>query len=211
MSSPVSPMASERAAALADEFAAANEDAVAFSRTCSKEDWSVVVPGEEWTVGVVLHHVAEAHAQGLRWISSMACGDGVPATAEEIDRVNAAHAARASEATPGETVALLEEEGARLEAALRGLTDAELDRPAPFGPAGGRVFPTADLAAVMARHVREQPMARISRRGGRREFRRPGPLAARQGRQCGHRAPSRPTRPGACSAGRQGTQCHSPT
>ena len=52
-------------------------------------------------------------------------------------------------------LALLEDNGARLEAVLRELSDEELDRSAPFGPAGGRVLPTVDLAAVPARHTRE--------------------------------------------------------
>jgi hypothetical protein len=148
-------MASERAAALADDFAASNEEAVTFARSCSEEAWMRPVPGEEWTVGVVIHHIAESHDSGARWLAGMARGDGVPDTAEEIDRVNAAHAVRAASATPAETVALLLDLGARLEALLRALSDDELDHSAPFGPAGGRAFPTIDLAAVPARHTRE--------------------------------------------------------
>jgi hypothetical protein len=113
------------------------------------------VPGEEWTVGVVLHHIAEGHAHGVEWLGEMASGRGVSETAEEIDRDNAAHAARAGSVGQVETVALLQTNGSRLEEMLRGLSDEELDRSAPFGPAGGRSFPTVDLAAVPARHTRE--------------------------------------------------------
>ena len=149
-------MTSERAAALADDFAAANAAAVTFARSCGGEGaWMLPVPGEEWTVGVVLHHIAEGHLNIVRWMQEMARGDGVPESAEEIDRVNAAHAVRAASVTPAETVALLQDGGARLEAVLRALSDEELDRSAPFGPAGGRAFPTIDLAAVPARHTRE--------------------------------------------------------
>jgi DinB family protein len=148
-------MASERAAALADDFVAANAEAVTFARSCNEDAWRRPVPGEEWTVGVVVHHIAESHDSGARWLAGMARGDGVPDTAEEIDRVNAAHAVRAASATPAETVALLVDRGDRLEALLRALSDDELDRSAPFGPAGGRAFPTTDLAAVPARHTRE--------------------------------------------------------
>ena len=148
-------MASERAAALADDFAAANEGAVTFARSCSEDAWMRPVPGEEWTVGVVIHHIAESHDSGARWLAGMARGDGVPDTAEEIDRANAAHAVRAASATRAETVALLLDRGDRLEALLRALSDDELDRSAPFGPARGRDFPTIDLAAVPARHTRE--------------------------------------------------------
>ena len=128
---------------------------VAFVRSCSEEQWLLTVPGEGWTVGVVLHHVAEGHQQGLRWLASMAKGDSVANTAEDIDRDNAAHAVRAEGVSVADTLVLLESNGAELETALRALSDEELDRCAPFGPAGGRELPTVDLAAVTARHARE--------------------------------------------------------
>jgi hypothetical protein len=148
-------MATERSGGIADDFAAANSEVVAFVRSCSDGEWLVTVPGEDWTVGVVLHHIAEGHGQGLRWLDSMVRGEGVSDTADEIDRVNAAHAVRAEGIGPAETLALLEANGARLEAALRALTDQDLDRSARFGPAGGRELPTSDLARVTARHARE--------------------------------------------------------
>ena len=148
-------MVSERANALADDFAAANRDALAFARGCTEREWVLSVPGEGWSVGVVLHHIAEGHAHGTRWLEGMAHGDGVGETAEDIDRVNAAHAIRAEAVGPAETMDLLEANGTLLEEALRGLTDEDLDRTAPFGPAGGRRLPTGNLAAVAARHTRE--------------------------------------------------------
>jgi len=148
-------MASERAAALARDFAAANADALAFARACTEGDWAVTVPGEGWTVGVVLHHIAEGHAQGRRWLEAMAGGVGVAESAEDIDRANAAHALDMAAVGPADTVALLEVNGDGLERALRGLSDEDLDRAAPFGPAGGRPLQTGDLAAVAARHTRE--------------------------------------------------------
>jgi uncharacterized damage-inducible protein DinB len=148
-------MASDRAQALADDFARANEEALVFARSCSDEQWTLTVPGEGWTVGVVLHHIAEGHAHGVRWIDDMASGRGVSDTAEGVDRENTAHAVRAESAGPAETVALLQTAGSRLEEALRGLSDEELDRNSAFGPAGGRALPTEQLAAVSARHTRE--------------------------------------------------------
>ena len=148
-------MGSERAAALAADFAAANEDALQFTESCTDADWSRLVPEEGWTVGVVLHHVAEWHAHALDWLGAMTRGDGVPDSAEDVDRINAAHAARAASVGQVETAALLTNNGARMEQALRALSDQELDRLAPFGPAGGRPLPSSDLAAVPARHIRE--------------------------------------------------------
>ena len=148
-------MGSERAAALAEDFAAANADALSFARSCRAEEWAVTVPGEGWSVGVVLHHIAESHADGVRWLRGMACGAGVAESAEDIDRANVAHAVRAEAVGPDQTVALLEANGALMEATLRGLGDEELARRAPFGPAGGRELATEDLAVVPARHTRE--------------------------------------------------------
>ena len=148
-------MSSERGAILGDDFAAANADAIAFARSCSEEEWRVAVPGEDWSVGVVLHHIAEGHGQASRWLQAMSNGEAVPDTADDIDRANAAHAVRAESVDPVETVALLEIRGRELEALLRRLDDEQLDRTAPFGPAGGQVFLCADLAPVTARHTRE--------------------------------------------------------
>jgi uncharacterized damage-inducible protein DinB len=148
-------MTCERSRALADDFAQANEEALAFAGTCTDEQWALTVPNEGWTVGIVLHHIAEGHAHGTRWLEEMASGRGVSESADEIDKENAAHAVRAEATRQAETVALLQVNGSRLEAALRRLSDEELDRAAPFGPAGGRSFPTEELAAVAARHTRE--------------------------------------------------------
>ena len=148
-------MASERASELADDFAAANGEAIGFARSCSEADWALPVPGEGWTVGVVLHHIGEGHSHAYHWLRAMASGEGVAETAEDIDRGNAEHAVRAEDAGSAETVALLEEKGTRLELMLRELSEEDLARTAPFGPAGGQVLPTGDLAPVAARHTRE--------------------------------------------------------
>jgi hypothetical protein len=148
-------MASERSGGLADDFARANAEAVAFAGSCTDEQWALTVPGEGWAVGVVLHHIAEGHAHGVRWLGEMASGRGVTDTGESIDKENAAHAVRAEATRRDETVALLRLNGAQLEEVLRALSDEELDRAAPFGPAGGRSLRTEDLAAVPARHTRE--------------------------------------------------------
>ncbi len=148
-------MASERAGALADDFATANAEATAFVRGCSDDEWNRTVPGEGWSVAVVLHHIAVSHGHGVRWLTDMRSGEGVTDTAEGIDRENAAHAVRMERVGKDETVTLLEQNGAELEEALRSLSEDELDRSAPFGPAGGRALPTEALAAVAARHTRE--------------------------------------------------------
>jgi hypothetical protein len=124
-------------------------------RGCTESEWKTAVPGEGWPVGVVLHHIAVGHGHGVRWLQDMTGGEGVAETAEDIDRDNALHAVRMEAVGRDETLALLERNGALLQSFLRALSDDELDRTAPFGPAGGRAFPVEALAAVCARHTRE--------------------------------------------------------
>jgi DinB family protein len=145
-------MPSERATELADEFAAVNAEIVTFAASCTEAQWQTMVPGEEWPVGVVLHHIAEGHAQGLRWLETMARGEAVTDTQDDIDGRNMEHARRSADIGQAETVQLLEANGALVEAALRRLDDGDLARMAPFGPAGGRSFPVGDFAAVTYQH-----------------------------------------------------------
>jgi hypothetical protein len=84
----------------------------------------------------------------------MVRGDGITDTNDDIDRRNVDHAVRQQDCTVDDTVALLEHNGALLEAALRGLSAGDLDQVAPFGPAGGQPFPAGDFAAVCAGHAR---------------------------------------------------------
>lgn len=146
-------MTSERAVALADEFAAANADVVRFARSCTDAQWRTMVPGEGWPVGVVIHHIAVSYANGRGWLETMIRGDAVTTTRDEIDQVNVEHAADNADVGIPDTVALLESNAATTEALLRGLTDEQLDQLAPFGPADGRSLPTAQLAAVSAQHA----------------------------------------------------------
>jgi hypothetical protein len=147
-------MASDGGAPFADDFAAANAEAIAFALACTDAQWGTTVPGEEWTVGVVLHHIAEGHANGERWLRAMAQGEAVTDTADDIDAKNVEHASRAAAVSQADTATLLAENGARLESVLRSLRDEDLERMAPFGPAE-RPMPTKALAGVAARHVRE--------------------------------------------------------
>jgi hypothetical protein len=147
-------MPEETSAELADDFAAANAEVIAFARSCTPTQWLTPVPGEEWTVGVVIHHIAEGHAQGVRWSTAMVRGDPVVDTVHDIDQRNVDHAERERTCTVARTIALLEENGAQAESVLRSLSADDLVQTAPFGPAGGQVLPAGAFAAVFAGHAR---------------------------------------------------------
>jgi len=146
-------MTSARAAELADNYVAANQEVIAFARSCTDEQWATMVPGEAWPVSVVIHHIAEAHAGAREWLETMVNGDAVTTTMEDIDGRNGEHAIRSSDVSIDDTVALLESNGVLMEAVLRRLTDEDLARTAPFGPANGQPLPVEQLAAVTAGHA----------------------------------------------------------
>jgi hypothetical protein len=91
---------------------------------------------------------------GSALVAVHGAGDGVADTGDDIDRHNVTHAEQWSDVSVADTVALLRDNGQRTEALLRALTDEELDRTAPFGPAGSQLFPVAQLAAVASGHPR---------------------------------------------------------
>jgi hypothetical protein len=146
-------MPSERAIALAEEFVASNDAVVAFAQSCDDVQWVTMVPGEDWPVGVVIHHIAEGHAQMAHWLTAMVAGDGVPDTNDDIDGRNVTHAERSATVSIAETVALLQENSRQIETFIRQLSDEELDRTAPFGPAGGQSLPVFQLVSASFGHA----------------------------------------------------------
>ncbi len=142
------------AAEMADDVEAANEEAIAFAAGCSDAQWSAVVPGEQWPVGVVLHHIAGGHELMIGWLGRARRGEEIATTAAEIDDDNARHARDYAGVTRAETVDALRRHGADLAAVIRSLDGDELARSVPFGPAGSMAVTTRALVEVSARHCR---------------------------------------------------------
>jgi len=139
---------------LAREFEAANDEVIAFVETCPDERWTWMVSGEDWPVGVVMHHIAVGHRQVLGWLRRASEGDEITKSAAEIDADNAVHAHDFAGVTRAETVAELRSHGAELGRFIRGLSTDELATSVPFGPADGMAVTTEQLASVTASHCR---------------------------------------------------------
>ena len=139
---------------IARDFEEANADAIAFAEGCTDGQWSAMVAGEDWPVGVVLHHIATGHEQMLGWLGRARGGEEISKTAAEIDADNGRHAIDFAGVTPGGTVRELRRHGAALASLIRSLDAAELARSVSFGPAEGREVTTEALASVSARHCR---------------------------------------------------------
>jgi DinB superfamily len=131
-----------------------NEEAIAFARSCSPEQWTAVVPGENWPVCVVVHHVAKGYELVSRWIDCALVGDPIEDTADGIDADNLCHAEDFGGVGVAETVDLLRTNGAAAVAKLGRLSQSDLLKTAAFGPAGGQPFTVEQFCVAAAGHVR---------------------------------------------------------
>ena len=118
--------------------------------------WKKVTSAEKWAVGVVAHHVAEAHAGIGGLVHRVATAQPLPGlTMDMIHANNAKHAKEYANVTKAETLALLKANGDKTSALVRGLSDAELDRSASV--LGGMPALTAAQAieGILINHVHE--------------------------------------------------------
>lgn len=120
------------AADLASQFEQVHRDFIEEVERFTDDQWRVLVPGEDWTVGVVSHHVVDSFGLITGWIRSLADGGVAPYDHAEIDRVNAAHARQHASCTQAETATLARREGADAARLVARLTDAQLDTEGSF-------------------------------------------------------------------------------
>ncbi len=139
---------------MAGDFDAANDEAIAFVEACTDGHWTTMVVGEDWPVGVVLHHVAVGHLQMIDWLGRARCGEAITTSAAEIDADNERHAHDFAGVTRADTIDGLRRHGAALAQLIRGLDRRELSTSTAFGPADGMAVTTEQLVLVAARHCR---------------------------------------------------------
>lgn len=123
---------SRRAEALADRLAQGAEALAAFGSGLTDAEWNMRLPKDGRTIGVVVHHVASVYPVEIQLARMLA--DGKPVTGltpADIDAMNAKHAKDHEHATPEATLALLRRHAEDAAAAIRLMTEAELDRAAP--------------------------------------------------------------------------------
>ena len=120
---------SARAESLAKQFEAKAAEMTGAITKLSDADWKKVTSAEKWSVGVTAHHVAGGHEGILGIVKTIASGQSIPNfTMAMLDEMNAKHAREQAGCTKAETLALHEKGAAAAAAAVRALSDAELDR-----------------------------------------------------------------------------------
>jgi uncharacterized damage-inducible protein DinB len=115
--------------ALAKQFEAKVEEAIALLEKLSDADWKKTTAAEKWTVAVAAHHIARSYEPITHIIKTLAAGQGLPhLTPQMLDELNAQHAKEFAGCTKPETIALHRKGAAAAAAAVRGLSDAELEK-----------------------------------------------------------------------------------
>jgi len=134
---------SRRADLLADRIEQGAATLAAFARELSDEQWRTAVPKDGRTVGVTVHHVASIYPIEMDVVQAVAKGGAVTdVTWDAVAQINAAHARENAACTKDDALALLQKNSKAAADAVRGFTDEELDRAAPFSLSYGAPMTT---------------------------------------------------------------------
>ncbi|MEA3336780.1 MAG: DinB family protein [Chloroflexota bacterium] len=122
---------SKRANALADRIEQGTGALAAFAEGLSDVEWQVIVPGEERSIGVLVHHIASMYPVEIDLARQLAVGKPITGvTWDAVDQMNAEHAREHTEVEKQETIALLWKNSRAAAERVRAFTDEELDQAA---------------------------------------------------------------------------------
>ena len=121
-----------RSEALASRLEAGAAALAAFAATLSETEWETRVPKDGRKIGVVVHHVASVYPIEIHLASLLAAGQPVTGvTWDAVATMNHGHATDNDGVSKEAALALLAANSAAAAAAIRALSDEELDRAAP--------------------------------------------------------------------------------
>lgn len=104
----------------------------AFASSLTEFEWQSRVPGDGRKIGVVVHHVASVYPIEIQLAQTLAKGEPVEGvTWDVINKMNAAHAKEFDGVSKEVAIQLLRQNSAAAAAAIRALSDDELDKAAP--------------------------------------------------------------------------------
>ena len=126
------PAKSARANALAERLEHGAEALAILAAGLTDADWHTAIPHDGRAIGVIVHHVGTMYPLEIELAQVLAAGKPVVGvTWAKVHEINAAHARAHAEVTKSEALLLLQKNSTLAAAAIRALTDEELDRAAP--------------------------------------------------------------------------------
>jgi len=126
---------SRRAAALADRIVEGAEGLAAFAEGLSEAEWKtpMTLGNDRRSVGVVVHHVASMYPLEIDAARAIAGGNAITDVSwDVVANINANHASENGGIAKADALSALRSASREAAAAVRALTDAELDQAATF-------------------------------------------------------------------------------
>jgi hypothetical protein len=123
---------SYRSEALAARLEAGARELAAFAATLTEAEWQTRLPKDGRKVGVVVYHVASMYPVEIQLASFLAAGQPITGvTGDTVDIMNRHQAGEGNGVTKEAALALLATNSTAAAAAIRALSDEELDCAAP--------------------------------------------------------------------------------
>jgi hypothetical protein len=123
--------AGARANALAERLEQGARALEATAAPLTDAEWQTPIPLDGRTVGVVVHHVASMYPLEIKLALALAAGEPITGVSwDDVHQINAGHAAEHGAVSKQDALDLLRRNSAAAAAAIRALSDAELDRAA---------------------------------------------------------------------------------
>jgi len=123
---------SQRSNALAERLEQGARALADFASGLTEAEWQSRGPKDRRTIGVVVHHVASMYPLEIGLAQTLAGGKPVAGvTWDAVHEINAKHSEEHDGVTPAAALDLLRRNSSEAAAAIRALSDEELDRAAP--------------------------------------------------------------------------------
>lgn len=120
---------SRRAEALAARLEQGADALAAIAAGLNEAQWQARIPKDGRTIGVLVHHVATMYPLEIQLALQLAAGQPIAGvTWDAVHAINATHATEFAGVTKAAALDLLQRNSAAAAAAIRGLSDEELDR-----------------------------------------------------------------------------------
>jgi Mycothiol maleylpyruvate isomerase N-terminal domain len=125
-------MTTQRSQALAERLEQGARALATLAGGLTDAQWQTRIPKDGRKVGVVVHHVATMYPLEIQLAQALAGGKAIEGvTWDAVNDINAKHAAEHDGVTKEAALDLLRRNSAAAAAAIRALSDAELDKAAP--------------------------------------------------------------------------------
>jgi hypothetical protein len=120
---------SQRTNALAERLEQGARALATFASALTDAEWQTRVPGDGRKIGVIVHHVASVYPIEIQLAQTLAEGKPVAGvTWDVVHKMNAGHAKEHDTVTKETALELLRRNSATAAAAIRALSDEQLDR-----------------------------------------------------------------------------------